>query len=515
MWVGDKSTLGRVSWIREDLEADLMNIYNLQELVLEATPQSAEKLALEIIEKETDVNLETYQRIMWAVEIKLRARPMTCVDDLSCLLLHLFMDRDGNEAWPKWRKQLLSDLCMSLTMKLSPMFTMYHLMLVRKLYHAGLFRLDDIFNLLRQLRIFLPDNGTEIMMAYLVFAQEIEAYAPDLFGEFKKTIDCSASKMKPAVLSAVLVRFAAFKENNYKLLNEYLEYGHEINSLEMIIRTDDIDLFKAHASKPGFDFAQRLRTSCFEPFEVIPPDPTLFEYAAVYGSSKVFRYLWNINFPELRQQQKRERLNLSLVGGNLSIIRLLHQSNFEFSQALPLTVKFFRHDLFSWIVLSEKRQSSTFPIHEAAAAGNIRAVMWALLSKQVDISAADDRKNTALHMACEAGQRAIVKLLLAHPFIRPNARNAESETPLMIATRLGMSHIVELFLKVPNTDVNAQAKNGPPLLHIAIGSNAMDTVKVLLKFPHIDVNARNSSVCFLFMDTLLYTPPLRKVWQKL
>ncbi|XP_037319561.2 ankyrin repeat domain-containing protein 22 [Pungitius pungitius] len=74
------------------------------------------------------------------------------------------------------------------------------------------------------------------------------------------------------------------------------------------------------------------------------------------------------------------------------------------------------------------------------------SLMEAILSSNVDVNAADDKGNTALHYVCQRKSHRLVPLLLKRN-ADTNISNNEGETPLDIATRLKFKNIVQMLKK--------------------------------------------------------------------
>ena len=519
MWVSEKTGFGKIPWINEALETELMNTYCLTELIVNVSVKTAESCARKVIEVEKEADFRAYGRVMRAVSVKIRARPQTCVLDVAHFLRHLFLPKEHNKQWAEHRPYLLMDLMMAINHISSEMLVMFCLMIVRKLYQTGVFELDDVLSYVRKYRVMFPMTSSQMIMACLVFAREIDANAPELFWEFKKVIEMGTYKVRQPTIRDVLIRFSAMRENEYKLLSEYIEYGHEVNSLEAAIRSDNFDLFMAHASRSGFNMEQRVKTSCFEPFELLPIEPAIIEYAAFYGAHKIFKYLCSEDVLNARPigRDRPHIAELVMMGGNMAIIQLLHRERYSFIRGHELAAAHFHHDLLSWLVMRDtdyRPGAHGTYLTTAAASGNIRALVCGILQK-LDVNVQDKRKYTPLHHACESGQYEIVKLLLAYQYTRPSMKNSDAETALMLAAKYGFPHIVRLFKNVPNIDVNAQDKNGWRALHRAVERNHIQTLKALLSFNNIDVNCHDAIVCFAFTSTLPCTSLPIKVLLKL
>ena len=103
MWVGEKSGFGKIPWIDDALETELMNTYCLTEVIVNVTVKTAESCARKVIETEKEADFQAYGRVMRAVAVKIRARPQTCVLDVAHFLRHLFLPKEHNKAWAEHR----------------------------------------------------------------------------------------------------------------------------------------------------------------------------------------------------------------------------------------------------------------------------------------------------------------------------------------------------------------------------------------------------------------------------
>jgi ankyrin repeat protein len=122
----------------------------------------------------------------------------------------------------------------------------------------------------------------------------------------------------------------------------------------------------------------------------------------------------------------------------------------------------------------------------AAAANSIEIAEPLLARRDLDVNAADDKGDTALHLAAGRGHTRIVELLLARPDIRINVRNQLGWSPLTKASFSGHIDIVRIFLARSDADVNAvDHDNQTPLFH-AVSNEQLDVVRLLLSDPRTD-----------------------------
>lgn len=136
------------------------------------------------------------------------------------------------------------------------------------------------------------------------------------------------------------------------------------------------------------------------------------------------------------------------------------------------------------------------PLHLAVLTGQ-SDIARALVKKGADVTMADRRGDTALHIACRKGDQVVVSLLVLSfkndIFSRVkyfDMKNNEGLTCMHIAAQKQKFIILgHLFAK--GADVNiGDAKSGRTLLHFAVENNQIQTVSILLTHPGIDVNCR-------------------------
>ncbi|KAI0487540.1 hypothetical protein F4859DRAFT_465405 [Xylaria cf. heliscus] len=137
--------------------------------------------------------------------------------------------------------------------------------------------------------------------------------------------------------------------------------------------------------------------------------------------------------------------------------------------------------------LEVRDQIGRTPLLWAATNSNIELARF-LLENGADVTAANNRGRTALHLSAESNDREhrddMVRLLLSHQ-ADPEATSDGGWTPLHNATQSGHLSIVALLLGT-KARVNAELSNGMTPLHWAAFNGFEDIVKLLLTRP--DVN---------------------------
>jgi ankyrin repeat protein len=122
--------------------------------------------------------------------------------------------------------------------------------------------------------------------------------------------------------------------------------------------------------------------------------------------------------------------------------------------------------------------ANTYPLHEAARAGNIEAIR-ALIAAGADVNTQRQDGDTPLHEAAFNGHTEVVQALIA---LNANihAINQYHGTPLHEAVSEGHSEIARALIAV-GAHIDAADKNGETPLHYAAVNNQLKTVQTLLE----------------------------------
>jgi ankyrin repeat protein len=237
---------------------------------------------------------------------------------------------------------------------------------------------------------------------------------------------------------------------------------------------------------------------------VLPNDPSLIEYAAFCGSIRIFKVLLSIQASlvfanDFRQDFTKMSLEqFAIAGGHLEIIEILGRKQCPFYFCLPVSVSFFRQDLFAWLFhnksqeLMNKQSKFGTVLHQSASSGNLRVLLFCI-DQKCDVNLKDRSKSTPLHLAIDYCRFTVTEILLSHPLIKVNIKNQNSETPLLLAAMHGLTCIIDLLLRHSDVDPNIKDREGRTPLHRACELNHLESVKLLLRLPNIDVNPRDGT----------------------
>ncbi|EAX94239.1 hypothetical protein TVAG_001560 [Trichomonas vaginalis G3] len=293
---------------------------------------------------------------------------------------------------------------------------------------------------------------------------------------------------------------------NWNLLKQCYELGGYPKTIQVAIKTDDIDLFQELSNSANFSIDQHIRPSVFEPCNFVQSEPSLIQYAAFYGSLRIFKFLL-LNGADLNQEDANGT-NLAqfvVAGGNIEMVRICQQRKCDFNGCLQVATRFFRFDIFDWLHFAYISDLNDIPpkygnvFHESAASNNIRQIMYCI-ENSLDFNSCASDKSTPLHFAVKNRAIDSIRLLISIPSLDVNAKDSTGNTSLHTAALFEDSTIVSELLECQRIDINAVNRWGMTPIHIAAQDGNTATVSALIKRPEIDINCKDEN----FMTPLHY-----------
>jgi len=134
--------------------------------------------------------------------------------------------------------------------------------------------------------------------------------------------------------------------------------------------------------------------------------------------------------------------------------------------------------LFALMAMGTTSCTKKAPLHEAALAGDTKAVREVLASG-VDVDAKDRKGRTALQRAVWRGHKDAVELLIEKG-ADVNAKFPNHITALHLVADKGYQDLAELLIS-KGAEVDAKTKDGLTPLFMALSRNHIDMAKLLLK----------------------------------
>jgi serine/threonine protein kinase len=265
------------------------------------------------------------------------------------------------------------------------------------------------------------------------------------------------------------------------------------------LRRDDVEYVKAcDLRAPAGDV--------FEPCVLLHSQPTLSMYAAAYGASRCFQFLWAAGAKMRDRDAKYTTVSHFAITGNcVAIMRFLLQNRIAFLGAPQVAAAFHRNHFFRHVIAARREWSleaedhtGKFPITAAAGANNVDLLCF-LIGEGIDVNLGEGFGVTALHAAARAGQAQAVDILLRVEGVNPNLADIWGTTPLHIAVDCNQVHVVETMLRKKTVDINAKNGTGKTPLYLAARAGKTKIVRLFLAKPEIAVNeCSKKGVCFSF-----------------
>ncbi|OHT10636.1 hypothetical protein TRFO_04130 [Tritrichomonas foetus] len=284
------------------------------------------------------------------------------------------------------------------------------------------------------------------------------------------------------------------KVKGIKNFKEKRKLGMNDDPLYLAIRFDKIDEFQQIISLQNISLISKINFSFFECISLIEAncnEMQLIDYAALFGSVKVFRYIF------LNRNLKANPLPITLptmatFGGNVEIIRLVEQSMkvYFFSTHLETAIFYWHndiaihyHDVFNFQYGIDCMLRSIFMF-------NIDFFLF-LQNENLPINLQeineDKRKHyTALHSAVTMGSLLLVKYLLFVKNADPNILDADQRTPLYLAVKENVYDIAEFLIQQKNIRKDLTIVNKNTLLMESVSTGNMKMVQLVLKYGNIN-----------------------------
>lgn len=313
------------------------------------------------------------------------------------------------------------------------------------------------------------------------------------------------------------------------------------NIILQYIQKDLIDEFISYVNKFNIEIDQKIpKTTIFETnvFLIENENQKPIEYAAFYGSVKIFKYLVG------QKCTMDPKLWLYAIHGrNAEIIHILEEYQIKPSnlkECLSFSIKCHHDELTNYILSNyvEKEENTSFILKKSLKYYNFTFIQPELINsnsffilckrnyyilasqvlkndKEIDINLRKlsektnqwnnvilKNENTALFDAVRLRNFDIIHLLLENNDINANKKSLEKYifnneceiTPLCQAIKRYDSEMVKFLLDHKNVDVNMKSKfnNGmlTPLF-MAIGNGSIEIIKLLLNRVDIEVNLKS------------------------
>lgn len=196
--------------------------------------------------------------------------------------------------------------------------------------------------------------------------------------------------------------------------------------------------------------------------------------------------------------QLTETSQYAVAGGNLEIVRYLHDRDLSFQDTARIAICYFRNDMFYWLIehcqkdilLSKKSIVLTIGDHLFAAiiSGNIEIVKYILFNYQIDINTNSCCNHIPIHLAIEYHQYDIVKILLGLRKLNINVEDRHRKTPYLKAIEERSTMIMKEIENHPNFEPNHIAYDLFRPVHFAAFHGNDNVMKRVLDIPCVEIN---------------------------
>lgn len=115
-----------------------------------------------------------------------------------------------------------------------------------------------------------------------------------------------------------LFKYYESVKNNKEDHKKYRNLNYHPSSLHKCIREDDFDTFQNYISRNNIDINYKFDYSYYDRVRTIDDTPSLIQVAAIYGSIKIFKYLFNMDTIIFNSNL----LSYAYIGRNFEIIHL-------------------------------------------------------------------------------------------------------------------------------------------------------------------------------------------------
>lgn len=456
---------------------------------------------------------------------------LSCRIDSAPLLADLILCLFQNELADKLKHEILQYLHKIPFLYTDPIIEWYHFPLYFYLLKNSFILSQEITQEICSIYEKSSERNSLLSTLFCFFGKQIEESDASFFSElhhyYKESLN---STTFPQTLAHHFENLGSYRANNWNLLEETIEQRYENDSIEWILKNDELEKFKTYSSAGNFDYNKRIEPYIFAQCPIVQHSPTLVQFSAFFGSINCLRYLvekgadLNLNdeaSPEISIAQ------FAVAGGHKETIDYIQDLKISFQATYQVAAKFYRNDYFSKITYEEiNLRDDTFgtPFLYATAANNVGAMLYCfdngafihitdhrkrtalhfaaindsyeaahLLLYQPDVEAfAKDRDEmTPAHYACERGSLSVLKSISSRPGFDPNMKNLGFMTLLHLAAIKGHINIIEHLLTFRNLDINFQASNKNTALHFAAQNGHADVIKILLNSLNINANALN------------------------
>ena len=375
-------------------------------------------------------------------------------------------------------------------------FKTHHIRFMRQMCLRGVIKMSQIANIILDYVEF-PNHFVTLL---LFFAPDIE---PQQFSLLSETVQ--SFPIYDSSLMKLWGKINLLKENDWKLLREYIEFGCPRGTVEYAIRTDDLELLKS-LKLPDDHLVSNL------PFYQVSFDVsscTLAQAAASFSSIKCLKYLIEIGSPLESPSGKNNALfsDYAIASGNPEIESLITGAidpttaviyrrvdvlekikDVDVQELAYVCIDFASIACFIWCLNHNAKRVDEYGLMRSVKLGHLAFIKF-FIDQGTPITYNDETGNL-YHFAARGGHVVILKLLhdlKCEGFDEPNSKN---ETPFLTAVFNKFFNAVKYLAEI-GANIKAINENQQSATHIAAAGGAVDILQWLKDNNALDINAKD------------------------
>jgi ankyrin repeat protein len=295
---------------------------------------------------------------------------------------------------------------------------------------------------------FPSENASYPALIFSALAPEIKSVSESLFTKFYRRFnECMAQNYHAVFFDEIYKKSKHLFSEDFLSLKNARTNGFIDNSLDEIFMKDDIDaLHKEIASgwNPNEHIVSRPFQKRLNICRLLP-----VEYAASLGSKKcTIKLLETANILEINVEG-HGILHYAIAGGNLDLVKTLHEKGVSLDGALHFSVMYFQSEITTWLLENGRNFNE-----DSLQMGSV--LNSALISDNLSALREFSIDSISLHTAASSNSISSVRFLLLSDGVDANVKNQNQETPVHTAALLSRTNSIKSLLRSPNVDVNAK-----------------------------------------------------------
>lgn len=238
------------------------------------------------------------------------------------------------------------------------------------------------------------------------------------------------------------------KENDFKIINEIIDYSYPKDSIGYFIKTDDIASFTRITTENKIPNDSNY--FCLDALKFIDqknPLVSLISIAAFYGSWKVFTYLYSNG-----AKPSKDLLHLAIAGGDSQVVDFLSDNDLIQDpmecNALEISLQTYQHRFVDFIL--ENYRNAGLTMYESARCMNLKCLLYCLMNNFNIIS----EESTVVHILVEEDFPEITKHVLQY-INKVDVKDSSNLTPLHIAAKNNSYECIDILVE-KGADINLQ-----------------------------------------------------------